>query len=56
MNKSCSGIGQEERESLDQIFKMLMRKDRSNQKVRSNERTPGDIIARFYDGETEHYF
>jgi hypothetical protein len=56
MNKTCSGIGPEERESLDQIFKMLMRKDRNNQKVRSNKRTSCDIIARFYDGETEHYF
>jgi hypothetical protein len=56
MNKSYTEIGSEERESLDQMFKLLMRKDKTNVKLRSNERTPRDLIARFYDGETEHYF
>lgn len=50
---TTSEINQDERQYLRQMFCLLMRKDRTNQRLRLRERTPDNLVARFYDGENQ---
>lgn len=45
-----TGLSHEEREYLRQMFCLLMRKDRSNERLRSRERNGEEIILRYRAG------